>query len=119
MDRKTIQIDPDIHYRVLNVLEEEPEMTQRELSQKLGVSLGSVNYCIKALAEIGHIKIQNFNQNKNKSAYLYILTPRGIKQKTKLTSAFLKRKLNEYHQLRVEIESIQAKISQKHETQNK
>jgi EPS-associated MarR family transcriptional regulator len=113
MDKKTITIDPDIHYRVLNVLEEEPEMTQRELSKRLGVSLGSVNYCIKALAQIGHIKVQNFNENRDKSAYLYILTPRGIKEKAELTSAFLKRKLNEYHQLQVEIESIQSKISQK------
>ena len=71
------KIDPDVHFRVLHLLEEGPEMTQRELAQKLGISLGGVNYCLKALIDIGHIKAGNFNKNPNKSVYLYILTPKG------------------------------------------
>ncbi len=104
-------IDPDVHFRVLHLLEEEPELTQRELSQKLGISLGGVNYCLKALIEIGHIKAGNFNKNPNKSIYLYLLTPQGIAEKAKLTAGFLKRKMMEYHALKKEIDAIQSKVN--------
>jgi EPS-associated MarR family transcriptional regulator len=103
-------IDPDVHFRVLHLLEEEPALTQRELAKKLGISLGGVNYCLKALIEIGHIKAGNFSKNPNKSIYLYLLTPQGIAEKAKLTTGFLKRKMLEYHALKKEIESIQSKI---------
>jgi EPS-associated MarR family transcriptional regulator len=102
-------IDPDVHFRVLHLLEEEPELTQRELAQKLGISLGGVNYCLKALIEIGHIKAGNFRKNPDKSVYLYLLTPKGISEKAQLTAGFLKRKLAEYLALKQEIESIQSK----------
>ena len=102
-------IDPDVHFRVLHLLEKEPELTQRELAQKLGISLGGVNYCLKALIEIGHIKVGNFRKNPDKSAYLYLLTPKGISEKAQLTAGFLKRKLAEYLALKQEIESIQSK----------
>ena len=105
------QIDPDIHFKTLRALEDDPKITQRELSKQLGISLGSVNYCIKALIEVGHIKVQNFNKNTDKSVYFYLLTPQGIKKKAALTGDFLKRKLVEYHQLKQEIESIQLKIN--------
>lgn len=107
---KTLKsIDPDVHFRTLHLLEEEPELTQRELAQRLGISLGGTNYCLKALMEIGHIKACNFSKNTNKLVYLYLLTPRGIAEKTKLTAGFLKRKLAEYQALKKEIESIRSK----------
>ena len=104
-------IDPDVHFRVLHLLEEEPELTQRELAQKLGISLGGVNYCLKALIEIGHIKVSNFSKNLNKSVYLYLLTPKGIAEKAKLTAGFLKRKMMEYHALKKEIDAIKSKVN--------
>ena len=103
-------IDPDVHFRVLHLLEEEPELTQRELAQRLGISLGGVNYCLKALIQIGHIKAGNFSKNPNKSVYLYLLTPQGITEKAKLTSGFLKRKMIEYQALKKEIESIRSNL---------
>jgi EPS-associated MarR family transcriptional regulator len=103
-------IDPDVHFRVLHFLEEEPELTQRELAQKLGISLGGVNYCLKALIDIGHIKAGNFSKSTNKSAYFYLLTPIGIAEKGKLTVGFLKRKIVEYHALKKEIDTIQSKV---------
>ena len=103
-------IDPDLHFRALHVLEDNPELSQRELAKTVGVSLGRINYCLKALVEKGQLKINNFTNNKNKSVYLYLLTPRGVKEKTKLTSGFLKRKLNEYELLRKEIDSLQLTI---------
>jgi EPS-associated MarR family transcriptional regulator len=108
---KTVKfIDPDVHFRVLHLLEEEPELTQRELAQKLGISLGGVNYCLKALIDIGHIKAGNFSKNPNKSVYLYLLTPQGITEKAKLTAGFLMRKMVEYHALKKEIDAIQSKV---------
>lgn len=107
---KTLKpINPDVHFRLLSLLEEEPELTQRELAGKLGISLGGVNYCLKALIEIGHIKAGNFSKNPNKSVYLYLLTPKGISEKTKLTAGFLKRKMAEFRLLKKEIETVQSK----------
>ncbi len=103
-------LDPDVHFRVLHLLEEEPELTQRELAQKLGISLGGVNYCLKSLIEIGHIKAGNFSKNPNKSVYLYLLTPQGITEKAKLTAGFLMRKMAEYRALKKEIDAIQSKV---------
>jgi EPS-associated MarR family transcriptional regulator len=111
MAKLSKSIDPDVHFRVLHLLEEEPELTQRELAQKLGISLGGVNYCLKALIDIGHIKVGNFSKNPNKSVYLYLLTPQGVAEKAKLTAGFLKRKLMEYHALKKEIEVIQSKLN--------
>ena len=112
MTNKLKKIHPDIHFRLLNALEENPYMTQRDLAKKLGVSLGGVNYCLKALIEIGHIKMNNFENNPNKLNYLYLLTPSGIKEKTILTKDFLKRKIDEYQNLKKEIELIQSKIKE-------
>jgi EPS-associated MarR family transcriptional regulator len=103
-------LDPDVHFRVLHLLEEEPELTQRELAQKLGISLGGVNYCLKSLIEVGHIKAGNFSKNSNKSVYLYLLTPKGIAEKAELTASFLKRKMMEYHALKKEIDAIRSKV---------
>lgn len=107
---KTLKsIDPDVHFRVLHLLEEEPEITQRELAEKLGISLGGANCCLKALIQIGHIKAGKFSKNSEKSMYLYLLTPQGISEKAKLTKGFLKRKMAEYRALKKEIESVQLK----------
>jgi EPS-associated MarR family transcriptional regulator len=108
---KTLKtIDPDVHFRVLHLLEEEPELTQRELAERLGISLGGANYCLKALVEIGHIKAGNFSNNPDKSVYLYLLTPQGFAEKAKLTAGFLKRKMAEYRALKKEIESVRSNL---------
>ena len=103
-------INPDIHFRVLNAIEENPHITQRELAQKLGVSLGGINFCLKARVEIGHLKINNFQKNSNKSEYLYLLTPTGLSNKAKLATSFLKRKMDEYKALKMEIDLVKSKI---------
>lgn len=110
MPRDSKLINPDIHFRVLYILDENPNITQRELAHKLGISLGGINYCLKALIDLGEIKVRNFQKNSTKSIYLYLLTPKGIVEKTALTTDFLRRKMKEYHALRDEIESIQAKF---------
>ncbi len=103
-------IDLDLHFRILHILEDNPDISQRDIAQKLGISLGGVNYCLKALINIGHIKIDNFNKNPKKIGYIYLLTPKGISEKVRLTSGFLKRKMDEYHSLKKEIESLQSKL---------
>ena len=97
----------DIHFKVLRLLEAEPQMNQRELADALGVSLGKANYCLRALLDKGLLKIQNFQSNKRKLAYAYLLTPSGIAEKTALTGRFLKRKIEEYELLKAEIASLQ------------
>ena len=96
----------DIRLDLLRELESNPEYTQRELSQEMGVSLGKVNYCIRKLTEKGLIKITNFKQNPNIMGYAYLLTPKGIDEKTRLTFSFLKRKIKEYEILKDEISKL-------------
>ena len=96
----------DIHLDLLRKLESNPEYTQRELSQEMGVSLGKVNYCMKKLTKKGWIKIMNFRHNPNKVGYVYLLTPGGIEEKARLTFAFLKIKLEEYEMLKNEISKL-------------
>ena len=103
-------INPDIHFRVLHTIEENPNVTQRELAKKLGISLGGVNYCLKALIVIGHIKVNNFKKNPNKSSYFYLLTPRGLSEKALLVEGFLSRKMAEYEALKNELDLIRSKI---------
>ena len=100
MNQKDIRLD------LLSKIELNPEYTQRELSKEMDVSLGKVNYCIKKLTEKGWIKLTNFKQNPNKVGYAYLLTPRGIEEKTKLTFSFLKRKVIEYEILKKEINAL-------------
>ena len=96
----------------LRLLETNPEMTQRELAEALGVSLGAANYCLKALVEKGWLKLENFQNNPKKLGYLYLLTPMGIAAKTALTARFLKRKLAEYEALEAEIEQLKSEVRQ-------
>jgi len=90
-------------FEILRKIQKFPELSQRKLAKKLGFSLGKLNYCLKSLKQKGLVKIENFKKNKNKINYLYILTPKGINEKTKLTFNFMKRKLNEYDELKKEI----------------
>ena len=91
------------HFDLLRKIKERPSSTQRELASELGFSLGKLNYCLKSLKKKGHIKLKNFQNNKNKINYAYILTPRGLAIKTKLTVNFMKRKMKEYDELAREL----------------
>ena len=104
----------DIRLDLLRRLESNPEYTQRELSQEMGVSLGKVNYCIKKLTEKGLIKLTNFTHNPNKMGYMYLLTPSGIEEKSRLTFSFLKRKVIEYEILKKEINELKLESEQIH-----
>ena len=92
------------HFNVLRKIKSKPNSSQRELASELGFSLGKLNYCLKALNQKGLIKIKNFQKNPNKIKYVYLLTPKGIAAKTKLTLNFMKRKMKEYDELKSEIE---------------
>lgn len=94
------------HLKALRLLEANPELSQRELAQALGISLGKANYCVRALLEKGLIKMQNFRNSENKLEYAYLLTPAGIAAKADLTRCFLKIKIREYENLRQEIEQL-------------
>ena len=91
------------HFDLLRKIKERPASTQRELASELGFSLGKLNYCLKSLKKKGHIKLKNFQNNKNKINYAYILTPKGLTIKTKLTVNFMKRKMEEYDELAKEL----------------
>ncbi len=95
--------DDQDHFNILREIQKKPNSSQRQLAKELGFSLGKLNYCLKALQNKGLIKIQNFKKNPKKINYLYILTPKGISIKTKLTINFMKRKMKEYDQLKSEI----------------
>ena len=100
----------ELRLRVLRALESNPELSQRQLAAELGVSLGGVNYALKALVERGFVKAGNFRKSGSKAAYLYVLTPRGIAEKSSLATAFLGRKLEEYEVLRQEIEALKGEV---------
>ena len=104
----------DIRLDLLRRLESNPEYTQRELSQEMGVSLGKVNYCMKKLTEKGLIKLTNFTHNPNKMGYAYLLTPSGIEEKSRLTFSFLKRKVIEYEILKIEINELKLESEEIH-----
>jgi EPS-associated MarR family transcriptional regulator len=95
--------DNQDHFSVLRKINNEPKASQRQMAAELGFSLGKLNYCLKALKNKGLIKINNFKENPNKINYIYVLTPKGISQKTKLTLNFMKRKMIEYEELKKEI----------------
>ena len=101
----------ETHLKVLRHLEDNPDVTQRELAVALGISLGKTNYCLKALINKGLIKAKNFKNNANKRAYLYILTPKGIETKARISVRFLQRKVEEYEALRIEIEQLKSELN--------
>ncbi len=112
MTSRRSQLQDDTYFRVLRMLQDNPDMTQREIAEKLGVSTSGLNYCLKALIDKGWVKVHNFSQSKNKFGYIYVLTPQGIANKVRLAGSFLKRKLQEYEALRAEIDMLQAESNQ-------
>ena len=101
------RLQEDTYFRLLKILNDNPKINQRELSKQLGLSLGGVNYCLNALIDKGYVKAQNFNKSKSKLGYMYLLTPKGVSEKAILTYRFLQRKIQEYSDLKAEIESLE------------
>lgn len=99
----------ELHYRILKLLETQPHLSQREVATALGISLGKVNYCLRALITRGLLKAKNFRNSGNKLAYAYLLTPRGIEEKSQITVRFLRRKMEEYERFREEIDLLRGK----------
>ena len=111
MPSRRSQLQEDTYFRVLRMLQDNPDTTQREIAEKLGISTSGLNYCLKALIDKGWVKVQNFSQSKNKFGYIYVLTPQGLTEKAQLTGRFFKRKMQEYEALRIEIDALSAEAS--------
>ena len=105
-------IDQELEYRALKILEQQPDLTQRQLSDSLGVSLGKTNYLLKSLIDIGWVKLDNFQKCNNKLGYAYLLTPMGVAEKAAITLRFLNRKKQEYNDLHKEIARLQQEVQQ-------
>ena len=103
-------LDDRTRYRLLKLLQENPELSQRQLAGELGVSVGKVNFCLRALLDRGLVKVRNFRNSDNKAAYAYYLTPKGAKEKVRATVGFLKRRLAEYEGLEREIEELRREV---------
>lgn len=103
-------LSEEIRYKILKILENNPSIKQREIATLLGVSLGKTNYCIQALIDKGLLKARNFKNNSNKMAYTYLLTPGGLEEKTRLTVQFLRKKIQEYEDLKNEISELQSDV---------
>jgi EPS-associated MarR family transcriptional regulator len=110
MTSRQAQLQKDTHYRLMQLLQDNPTLSQRDMAKALGISFGGVNYCLTALIDKGLVKINNFSQNQNKFSYVYLLTPQGIAEKAALTSSFLQRKMDEYEVLKAEIAALTAEI---------
>jgi EPS-associated MarR family transcriptional regulator len=106
-------LDEETRYDLLKMLEENPSLSQRDLANRLGISLGKVNFCLRALVDKGCIKVNNFRNSNNKLAYAYFLTPRGMEEKANMTMIFLRYKMQEYDRLRAEIEALRLEAEQK------
>jgi EPS-associated MarR family transcriptional regulator len=111
MTIRPAKIKEDTHFRIMRILQENPDLTQRELAGKMGMSVGCLNYCLNALIDKGLVKMQNFSNSKNKFKYVYLLTPMGIAEKVALTTRFLSRKMEEYEALKLEIQTLQAEAN--------
>ena len=108
------QIPPlsdETRYRILTYLAGRPEASQRDLARELNVSVGKINYCLRALAEKGLLKINNFRRAKNKLSYAYVLTPKGLEEKIEVTYRFLRRKIEEHNALSAEIEKLRSEVA--------
>lgn len=104
-------VTDEYRYKILKLVEMKPEITQRELAKALSISLGKTNYCLKALIEVGILKVSNFKNSHNKLAYVYLLTPIGIEEKSRVTIGFLKKKMLEYEKLKKEIEVLRKEVT--------
>jgi len=111
MNTKSKTQHPDTHYKVMNLIHKNPDISQRELAKEAGISLGSMHYCLKALALKGWIKAGNFKNNPDKSVYLYLLTPEGVTQKSRLAIDFLRRKKQEFDELKKEIDQLSEELN--------
>ncbi|MBU2999834.1 MarR family EPS-associated transcriptional regulator [Roseovarius nubinhibens] len=105
------QLQEDMHFRILRLLQENPEMSQRDLAKAVGVSVGRMNYVLSALVDKGLVKFGNFTAAKDKRRYAYVLTPTGLARKSALTRAFLARKVAEYEALKQEIEALSSEMN--------
>jgi EPS-associated MarR family transcriptional regulator len=101
----------DAHFRVMRIIEANPNYSQRDIARSLGISLGAVNYCLNALIGVGFVKVRNFRASNNKRRYAYILTPKGAAEKAALAGAFLQRMMREYEALKAEIEALRLEAS--------
>ena len=110
-------IDQELEYRALKILEQQPDLTQRQLSEALGVSLGKTNYLLKSLIDVGWVKLDNFQKSDNKWGYAYLITPMGVVEKSAITLRFLKRKKQEYDDLQREIAQLQKEVLLQQEIQ--
>ena len=113
-NQKKSQLETEESLMLMRDIDENPQVTQRELSANLGMSLGKINFLIKAMVKKGFIKADNFKNSKNKIAYLYYLTPKGFEEKTKITYRYMKRKMAEYEKLEEEIQQLQKEVNQEH-----
>jgi EPS-associated MarR family transcriptional regulator len=113
MTSRRAKLHEDTNFRLMRILEVNPDLSQREMGKALGISFGGINYCLNALVAKGLVKIENFSQNQSKFGYVYLLTPSGIAEKAALTSVFLKRKMEEYEALKVEIATLRSEIDTK------
>ena len=113
MTSRRAKLHEDTNFRLMRILEVNPDLSQREMGKALGISFGGINYCLNALVAKGLVKIENFSQNQNKFGYVYLLTPSGIAEKAALTSVFLKRKMEEYEALKVEIAMLKSESDTK------
>ena len=112
-------VDQELEYRALKILEQQPDLTQRQLAEELGVSLGKTHYLVKSLIDVGWVKLDNFQRSDNKWGYAYLLTPKGIVEKATITARFLVRKQREYTQLQQEITELQEEVRQQQDLNNK
>lgn len=103
-------METEIRYRLLKLVESNPNLTQRQMAVEMGLSLGKFNYCLKELVKKGLVKVERFTSSSNKAGYMYILTPHGIEQKAKITTAFLCRKMQEYEQIKKEISELRQEV---------
>ena len=103
-------LSDDLKYQILQQLEKDPQISQRQLANELGMSLGKTNYCVRAVVEKGWVKVRNFRKSNRKVAYLYQLTPRGIAAKSRITRRFLDRKVEEFERLQKEIQQLRAEV---------
>lgn len=113
MTSRRSQLQEDTYFRILRMLQDNPDLTQREIAQSLGLSTSGLNYCLKALIAKGWIKVQNFSQSKNKFGYIYVLTPQGLSEKADLMTRFLGRKMQEYEALKAEIKALKSEAGDK------
>jgi len=110
--KSDVMTKQELEFRALKILEQQPELTQRQLSEALGVSLGKTNYLLKSLINVGWVKLDNFQRSDNKWGYAYLLTPMGVAEKAAITLRFLKRKKQEYNDLQSEIAQLQKEVQQ-------